>query len=314
MIVVLSGGTGGAKLVQGLKHVVPNESLTVIVNTGDDLECWGLHVSPDIDSILYTLADAISPERGWGLDHESFRCLERMERLGEPTWFRLGDLDLATHLLRTNLLRDGETLSTVTEELAQRMGIQARVLPMSNNRVATIVETPIGTLNFQEYFVRERHQVEVRAVHFDGADTAKPAPGVLESLRSAEVIILAPSNPVTSIGPILAVPGIREALRHASAPVTAVSPIIGGDAFSGPAGTLMRRKGWHSTIAGVAQAYEDFLDILIVDLADHADADHLREGDLHVLCANTVMKTLQDKQELARFTVHAAMQARAAKI
>jgi len=314
MVVVLSGGTGGAKLVQGLKHVVPNESLTVIVNTADDLRWWGLHVSPDVDSILYALADAISPERGWGLDNESFRCLERMEQLGQPAWFRLGDLDLATHLVRTNLLRDGESLSGVTAELARRMGIRTRVLPMSNDRVATMLDTPLGTLNFQEYFVRERHQVEVRAVHFEGAERAKPAPGVLECLHSADVIILAPSNPVTSIGPILAVPGMREALRQASAPVTAVSPIIGGDAFSGPAGTLMKRKGWPSTIAGVAQAYEDFLDILIVDMADHADADHLREGDLHVLCANTIMKTPQDKQELARFTLHAAMQARGAKI
>lgn len=314
MVVVLSGGTGGAKLVQGLKHLVPNESLTVIVNTGDDLEWWGLHVSPDIDSILYTLADAISPERGWGLDHESFRCLERMESLDEPAWFRLGDRDLATHLVRTNLLRDGKSLSAITAELARRMGVTTHVLPMSNDRIATMIDTPLGTLNFQEYFVRERHQVEVRAVHFDGAERARPAPGVLDCIRSADVIILAPSNPVTSIGPILAVPGIRDALRQASAPVTAVSPIIGGDAFSGPAGTLMRRKGWPSTIGGVAKAYEDFLDILVVDLADHADADHLREGDLHVLCANTVMKTPQDKQELARFTLHAAMQGRAAKI
>jgi len=225
----------------------------------------------------------------------------------------LGDLDLATHLARTNLLRSGKTLSAATAALAHRMGIHSHVLPMSDNRVATLVETPSGTLNFQEYFVRERHQVEVRAVHFEGADKAKPAPGVLDCIASAEAVIFAPSNPVTSIGPILAVPGIREALCHTSAPIAAVSPIIGGDAFSGPAGTLMKRKGWPSTIAGVAQAYEDFLDMLIVDLADHSDADHLREGALHVLCANTVMKSMQDKQELARFTLHAALQARGNK-
>src|SRR6516165_9440955 len=314
MIVVLTGGTGGAKLVQGLHHSVPPENLTVIVNTGDDIDWWGLHVSPDVDSVLYALADALSTERGWGLENDSFRCLERMARLGQPTWFSLGDIDLATHLTRTNLLRAGKSLSAITADLARHMGIHARVLPMSDDRVATMIETAHGSLNFQEYFVRERHQVEVRAVHFEGAEHARPAPGVLECLHSADVIILAPSNPVTSIGPILAVPGMREALRQASAPVTAVSPIIGGDAFSGPAGTLMKRKGWPSTIAGVAQAYEDFLDILIVDMADHADADHLREGDLHVLCANTIMKTPQDKQELARFTLHAAMQARGAKI
>jgi len=314
MIVVLTGGTGGAKLVQGLDHVVRPENLTVIVNTGDDIDWWGLHISPDVDSVLYALADALSAERGWGLENDSFRCLERMARLGQPTWFSLGDLDLATHLARTNLLRGGKSLSAVTAELAHRMGVRTQVLPMSDDRVATMIETPAGTLNFQEYFVHKRHQVEVRAVHFDGADQARPAPGVIEGIESAEAVILAPSNPVTSIGPILAVPGIRDALRRTSASVTAVSPIVGGAAVSGPAAVLMRRKGWPSTIAGVAQAYEDFLDVLIVDLADHADADHLREGDLHVLCANTIMKSLEDKQELARFTLHAALQASGAKV
>jgi LPPG:FO 2-phospho-L-lactate transferase len=314
MIVVLTGGTGGAKLVQGLDHVVAPENLTVIVNTGDDIDWWGLHVSPDVDSVLYALADSLSAERGWGLENDSFRCLERMARLGQPMWFSLGDLDLATHLARTNLLRGGKSLSAVTAELAHRMGVRRRVLPMSDDRVATMIETPAGTLNFQEYFVRERHQAEVRAVHFDGAEHARPAPGVIEGILTAEAVILAPSNPVTSIGPILAVPDIRDALRRTSASVTAISPIVGGAAVSGPAGVLMRRKGWPSTIAGVAQAYEDFLDVLIVDLADHADAEHLREGDLHVLCANTIMKSLKDKQELARFTLHAALQASGAKV
>ncbi len=314
MIVVLTGGTGGAKLVQGLQHSVPPENLTVIVNTGDDIEWWGLHVSPDVDSVLYALAGSLSSDRGWGLENESFRCLERMAQLGQPAWFSLGDLDLATHLARTNLLRAGRSLSAVTMELSRRMGIRELVLPMSDDRVATVLDTAHGKLNFQEYFVRERHQVEVRAVNFEGAEQSRPTPGVIESIESAEAIILAPSNPVTSIGPILAVPGIREALRRTSAPIAAVSPIIGGAAVSGPADVLMRRMGWPSTIAGVAQAYEDFLDVLVVDLADHSDADHLREGDLHVLCANTVMKSLADKQELAHFTLHAALQARGAKV
>jgi LPPG:FO 2-phospho-L-lactate transferase len=313
MIVVLTGGTGGAKLVQGLHRSVAPEDLTVIVNTGDDIEWWGLHVSPDVDSILYALADHLSVERGWGIDNDSFRCLERMAHLGQPTWFSLGDLDLATHLTRSNLLRAGKSLSAATAELAKRLGIHARVLPMSDDRVATMVDTPNGALNFQEYFVRERHQVDVRAVRFEGADSAHPAPGVIESIASAEAIILAPSNPVTSIGPILAVPGVREALRRTSAPVAAVSPIVGGDAVSGPAAVLMRRKGWPSTIAGVAQAYEDFLDLLVVDLEDHADADHLREGGLRVVCTNTVMKSLEDRLELAEFTLNAALQARGVK-
>src|SRR5271165_4512457 len=313
MIVVLTGGTGGAKLVQGLHHSVPPENLTVIVNTGDDVEWWGLHVSPDIDSVLYALADTLSAERGWGIENDSFRCLERMARLGQPTWFSLGDLDLATHLTRSNLLRAGKSLTAATAELAKRLGIHAHVLPMSDDRISTMVDTTNGTLNFQEYFVRERHQADVRAVRFEGVERAHPAPGVIESIESAEAIILAPSNPVTSIGPILAVPGVREALRRTAAPVAAVSPIIGGDAVSGPAGVLMKRKGWPSTIAGVAQAYEDFLDLLVVDLEDHADADHLREGGLHVLCANTIMRSLEDRKELARFTLHAALQARGAK-
>ena len=313
MIVVLTGGTGGAKLIQGLLHSVAPENLTVIVNTGDDIDWWGLHVSPDIDSILYALAGQLSAQRGWGVENDTFRCLERMAQFGQPAWFSLGDLDLATHLTRTNLMRFGKSLSDVTAQLAHGMGISSRVLPMSNDRVATMLDTAQGTLNFQEYFVRERHQVDVRAVRFEGAEQARPAPGVLESIESAEAVILAPSNPVTSIGPILAVPGIREALRRTDASVAAVSPIVGGEAVSGPAGALMKRKGWPSTIAGVAQAYEDFLDVLVVDLEDHADADHLREGGLHVLCANTVMKSLQDKQELARFTLHAALQARGVK-
>jgi LPPG:FO 2-phospho-L-lactate transferase len=314
MIVVLTGGTGGAKLIQGLHHSVAPENLSVIVNTGDDIEWWGLHVSPDVDSVLYALGGVLSAERGWGFENDSFRCLERMARLGQPSWFSLGDLDLATHLARTSLLRSGKSLSAVTAELAKKMGIRQHVLPMSDDRVATMLDTAHGTLNFQEYFVRERHQIDIRAVRFEGAEQARPAPGVIESIDSAEAIILAPSNPVTSIGPILAVPGICEALRRTSAPIAAVSPIIGGAAVSGPADVLMRRMGWPSTIAGVAQAYEDFLDVLVVDLADHSDADHLREGDLHVLCANTVMQSLEDKQELARFTLHAALQARGAKV
>lgn len=314
MIVVLTGGTGGAKLVQGLQHCVTPENLTVIVNTGDDIEWWGLRVSPDIDTVLYALAGQLSVDRGWGVENDSFRCLERMAHFGQPAWFSLGDLDLATHLTRTSLLRSGKSLSVTTAELANSLGIHACVLPMSDDRVATMLDTTLGTLNFQEYFVRERHQVDVRAVRFEGAEGARAAPGVIESIESAEVVILAPSNPVTSIGPILAVPGVRQALCRTTAPVAAVSPIVGGAAVSGPAGVLMKRKGWPSTIAGVAQAYEDFLDVLVVDLEDHSDADHLREGGLHVLCANTIMHSLQDRQELASFTLHAALQARGARI
>ena len=330
MIAVFTGGTGGTKLIQGLQQVVAPEDLTVIVNTGDDLACWGLHISPDVDSVLYGLADRLSKERGWGIEGDSFRCLERMKQLGEPSWFSLGDLDLATHLTRTAMLRAGKTLSQATAELATRAGIRARVLPMSNGRVSTMLDTAKGTLTFQEYFVRERHQVEVHAVRFEGAEEACPAPGVLESIASAELIVFAPSNPVTSIGPMLALTGVRDALQHAHAPIVAVSPIVGGVAVSGPAGALMKMMGWPSTIAGVAMAYQDFLDVLVADRMDEADpcneqqafslaqpdsrpalrsAMHdsrrtrARSGAVQVVYTNTMMRSMEDKRALAAFVL-----------
>jgi len=305
MVVVFTGGTGGTKLVQGLQQVVAPEELTVIVNTGDDIEWWGLHVSPDVDSVLYGLAGWLSTDRGWGVDNDSFRCLERMKQLGQPSWFSLGDLDLATHLTRTEMLRAGKSLSRAIAELAAKLGIQARVLPMTDDRVSTMLDTAKGTLTFQEYFVRERHQLEVCGVRFMGAHRAHPAPGVMESIETAEAVIFAPSNPVTSIGPILAVPGIREVLQRTKALVAAVSPIVAGAAVSGPAGALMTVMGWPSTIAGVAKAYEDFLDVLIADNADEGAASAVRTKTLRVLCANTIMKSMDDKRELARFTLEA---------
>ncbi len=305
MIVVLTGGTGGAKLVQGLQQVVAPEELTVIVNTGDDLEWWGLHVSPDIDSVLYALAGLLSRDRGWGVEGDSFRCLGRMKQLGEPSWFSLGDLDLATHLTRTAMLRAGKTLSETTTVLAAKFALHARVLPMSDDRVSTMLDTAAGTLTFQEFFVRERHQVEVYAVRFEGAEQARPAPGIIESIESAKAVILAPSNPVTSIGPILAVPGIRDALRRTAAPVIAVSPIVGGAAVSGPAGKLMQMMGWPSSISGVAKAYEDFLDVLVADHADEDAASAMNNGSLRVVCTNTIMKSSDDKRALAQFTMEA---------
>ena len=305
MIAVFTGGTGGTKLVQGLQQIVPPEDLTVVVNTGDDIEWWGLHVSPDIDSVLYGLSGLLSRERGWGMEDESFRCLDRMRQLGEPAWFSLGDLDLATHLTRTMLLREGKSLSAATAELAAKLGIRARVLPMTDDRVSTVLDTAKGALTLQEYFVRERHQVDVRAVYFQGAEKARAAQGVIEAIGSAEAVIFAPSNPVTSIGPILAVPDVRDALRRTRAPIAAVSPIVGGAAVSGPAGALMEMMGWPSSIAGVARAYEDFLDVLIADITDKDDAQRMGSEKLRVVCANTLMKSTDDKRELARLTLAA---------
>ena len=303
MIVVFTGGTGGAKLVQGLQQVVAPDQLTIIVNSGDDLDWWGLHVSPDIDSVLYALAGLLSKDRGWGLEGDSFRCLDRMKQLGEESWFSLGDLDLATHLTRTAMLRGGKTLSEAAAGLAAKLGVRARVLPMSDDRIATMLDTPKGTLTFQEYFVRERHQVDVSAVRFEGAEGAQPAPGVIESIDQAEAIVFAPSNPVTSIGPILAVPGIRDALRRCAAPVAAVSPVVGGAAVSGPAGKLMEMMGWPCSIAGVAKAYEDFLDVLVVDDADEHEAVRLRSESFRVESTRTIMRSDEDKRALAEFVV-----------
>jgi LPPG:FO 2-phospho-L-lactate transferase len=303
MIVVFTGGTGGTKLVQGLQEIVAPENLTVIVNTGDDLTWWGLHVSPDVDSVLYGLSGLLSTDRGWGVEDDSFRCLERMKHLEQPAWFSLGDLDLATHLTRTMLLREGKSLTEATATLAAKLGIRARVLPMSDDRVSTALDTSAGTLSFQEYFVRERHAVEVSAVRFEGSSQARPAPGALESIAAAEAIVFAPSNPVTSIGPILAVPGIREALRHTAAPIAAVSPIVGGAAVSGPAGALMRMMGWPCSFAGVAEAYRDFLDVLIADSADESEAR--QTAGVRVVCTATIMRSSADKRELARFVLDA---------
>jgi len=305
MIAVFTGGTGGTKLVQGLQQIAPPEDLTVVVNTGDDIEWWGLHVSPDIDSVLYSLSGLLSRERGWGMEDESFRCLDRMRQLGQPAWFSLGDLDLATHLTRTMLLREGKSLSAATAELAAKLGIRARVLPMTDDRVSTVLDTAKGALTLQEYFVRERHQVDVRAVYFQGAEKARAAQGVIEAIGSAEAVIFAPSNPVTSIGPILAVPDVRDALRRTRAPIAAVSPIVGGAAVSGPAGVLMEMMGWPSSIPGVARAYEDFLDVLIADITDKDDAQRMGSEKLRVVCANTLMKSTDDKRELARLTLAA---------
>ncbi len=242
MITVLTGGTGGAKFVDGLRQIVSPEELTIIVNTGDDHEWWGLYVSPDIDSITYVLSGLLSSERGWGVRGDTFHCLQQMKELGEEIWFSIGDRDLATHLLRSKLLAQGRTLSEATATISARLGVKQHILPMSDQRVETRVQTPVGELSFEEYFVKRWYQDPVESVRFAGALESEPAPGVIEAITSASAVLIAPSNPVTSIGPILAVPGIREALAKTAAPVVAVSPIIGTAAVSGPAANLMQAE------------------------------------------------------------------------
>ena len=300
MIVVLTGGTGGAKFVDGLRRLLPPEELTIIVNTGDDHEWWGLYVSPDIDSIVYVLSDILSSERGWGVSGDTFHCLQAMKELGEEAWFSVGDRDLATHLLRTQLLSKGHTLSDATCYIAQKLGVTSRILPMSDMRVETRIDTPVGNLSFEEYFVKRWYQDQVKAVRFAGASEAEPAPGVTEAIASAQAVLVAPSNPVTSIGPILAVPGICEALQTTPAKVVAVSPIVGGAAVSGPASNLMAAQGLPVSIAGVAKAYGDFLDILIADDCDSAAARNLNSDRLSVHCTNIMMRDTEDKMRIAR--------------
>jgi len=307
VITVLTGGTGGAKFVDGLRQIVAPEELTVIVNTGDDLLWWGLYVSPDLDSITYMLAGKLSQERGWGVKGDTFYCLQAMGQLGQPIWFHTGDRDVATHIFRSKLLSDGKTLSEVTAEIAGRLGIKARILPMSNSRVETRVGTPVGELSFQEYFVERWYQDPVESIRYAGASDAEPAPGVIDAIRGSEAVILAPSNPVSSIAPIMAVPGIREALRESRARIAAVSPIVAGAAVSGPAGILMQAQGFPVSIAGVAEFYHDFLDLLVVDSKDRRMAEELQKSGMKVHCTQTLMRTQEDRIALAKAVLQLAL-------
>jgi LPPG:FO 2-phospho-L-lactate transferase len=299
-LVALAGGTGAAKFLRGLCRLVDPRDLTVVVNTGDDTELWGLHISPDLDTVCYTLAGVIDAARGWGLAEETFHALGQMARFGEPTWFNLGDRDLATHLHRTRLLRGGCSLSEATAAIASALGVGPRVLPMSDQPVRTRVLGPDGWLGFQEYFVREKAQVEVRAVEYAGAETAAPAPGVLDALAAARAVIVCPSNPVTSIGPILAVPGIADALARSPATALAISPIVGGESVSGPAGRLMAALGLPVSPAGVARAYAPWLDALVFDEQDRRDTPEILALGVSPVTAKTIMAGRVDEVALAR--------------
>jgi LPPG:FO 2-phospho-L-lactate transferase len=304
-ITALAGGTGAAKLLRGLGRVIDLRDLTVIVNTGDDAEIWGLHVSPDLDTVCYTLGGVIDERKGWGLTDETFHALDQIARFGEPVWFNLGDRDLATHLHRTRLLREGRTLTQITRGIAQALGVTATVLPMSDQPVRTRILGPDGWLAFQEYFVREKAQVEVRGVNYAGAPVARPAPGVLDALRTADAVLVCPSNPITSIGPILAVPGLVAALRATDATVAAVSPIVGGDAVSGPAGRLMAAAGLPVAATGVARAYGGWLDVLVFDEQDRALAPEIRDAGALPVAAPTMMSSREAEAALARHVLAA---------
>jgi LPPG:FO 2-phospho-L-lactate transferase len=300
---VLAGGTGAAKFLRGLVQVVSPQDIHVVVNVGDDTEVWGLHVSPDIDSIAYGLSGKLDTARGWGLGNETFRCLEEVQLYGMPTWFRLGDRDLATHIARTQLLRSGLTLTETTSRMAAAMGIHSAILPASDDPVRTKIETPDGTLGFQEFFVREHWQPAVQSVTYAGAADAHASQAVLRSIHDAQLIIIAPSNPITSIGPMLAVHEIRDALRCTRAEVVAISPLIGNAAFSGPAAKLMEACGYEVSPAGVARCYHDFLDNIVIDVRDSALAPSIRYDTIGVQITDILMSSDAAAGRLARFII-----------
>ncbi len=299
-VVLLVGGVGGAKLAVGLAANLPPSALTIIVNTGDDFEHWGMHVSPDLDTVMYNLAGVANPETGWGLSGDTFEALGMMARYAGPDWFRLGDRDLATSLLRTAMLREGRSLTEVTQTLAAKLGVAHPLLPMSDQFVRTMVGTDQGELAFQKYFVRERWQPVVTSIRFAGVEDARPSPHIIAALDSATAVVLGPSNPYLSIDPILAVPGIRERVVKSGVPCVAVSPIIGGKAVKGPAAKMMSELGQDVSSFGVAKHYEGILKGIILDSVDRARCSSIEALGVRTAVRETLMDTPADKTRLGR--------------
>jgi LPPG:FO 2-phospho-L-lactate transferase len=302
-IVALAGGVGAARFLQGLAQVVNPRRMFVVGNTADDAEIQGLHISPDLDTVTYTLAGMANPKTGWGIKGDTFRCLESLKVLGADAWFLLGDRDLATHIYRTRRLREGATLSEVTREIVSALKVECAIVPMSNDAVRTRICTPRGELEFQTYFVKHRTRDRVTGIRFEGASYATPAPGVLDAIANAEGIILCPSNPFISIGPILAIPGIREALRARRERVVAVSPIVGGKAIKGPTAKMMQSQGMPVTAAEVAKLYSDCAGVFVLDEADRKYAPAVTALDMRPVVAKTVMHGMAQKKALARVVV-----------
>lgn len=302
-ITALAGGIGASKLLLGLASVMPPEDITIIANTGDDIELFALRICPDIDTVTYTLAGVINEETGWGLKGDTFECLRWLERYGEASWFNLGDRDFGTHVFRTNALRSGASLTEVTDHIRRSLGVGSTILPMSDAYTPTRVVTDEGEMHFQEYFVSRRCEPRVREIRFDNIESAEPAPGVLSAILEANAVIICPSNPFISIGPILAVPGVREALKETAATVVAVTPIIGGRALKGPAADMLRDLGHEVSAGAVAALYSDVLDVFVLDEADASMEAGIGSLGIHAAVTNTVMNTLEDKQNLARTVV-----------
>ena len=300
MIAALAGGVGAARFLSGVTRLVREEDLSVIVNTGDDIELFGLHISPDIDIISYTLAGIVDEAKGWGIRGDTFRCLSMLQKHGLNTWFGLGDRDLATHLYRTHRLRQGLTLTQITDEVCDVLRLKIRVLPMTNDKFETRVITMRGSMHFEEYFVREKAKDEIQGIEFVGAATAKPSPGVLDTILNADTVVICPSNPIVSIGTILSVGGVRDALKRTNARVVGVSPIVDGLPIKGPADKMLRSSGVEVSAFGVAELYSDFLDEFVIDVKDSREKNRIEKLGIKVKVTNTVMKCLEDRVALAK--------------
>jgi LPPG:FO 2-phospho-L-lactate transferase len=298
--VCLAGGVGAAKFLQGFVNVVSAEDVAVVVNTGDDIELHGLHLSPDLDIIMYTLAGIVEESKGWGIKDDTFHCLSMLRRYGCETWFNLGDKDLATHLYRTKLLKDGLTLCEVTAKLGLQLGLREAVLPMTNDKFETRILTDKGEIHFQEYMVKHAMQGDVLGVKFEGCKQAKPCPEVLDAILRASGIIVCPSNPIVSIGTILSIEGIREALKETKARIVSISPIVAGTAVKGPAAKLMHSLGMEVSAFSVAALYKDFVDLFILDTVDRSLEQRIKAIGVRTLATNTLMRTPEDKVRLAK--------------
>jgi LPPG:FO 2-phospho-L-lactate transferase len=299
-LTALAGGVGASKLLLGLCDVMDPSALTIIVNTGDDIVLHGLKISPDLDIVTYTLAGIVDPQKGWGIRGETFHALKRLGVYGHSNWFQLGDRDLATHIHRTALLAEGKTLSQAAESIRTALGVKARVLPMSDDPVPTIIDSNEGPLHFQEYLVKRRAEPTVHGIRFSGAESARPAPGVLEAISDAGRILICPSNPLISIGPILAIPGVRGQLCARKDDVLAVSPIVGGKSLKGPSDKMLVQLGHRATALGVGKLYADFTGTFVIDTADKALAPEIAALGMKVAILPTVMKTRDQKRKLAR--------------
>lgn len=306
MITALAGGVGASKFLDGLSRVAPPEEISIIVNTGDDIEMFGLYIAPDLDIVTYTLAGAVNPETGWGLAGDTFNCLEQLLGYTQTErWFNLGDRDLAAHIFRAQQLGQGRPLSEIAERLRTALGVKSRILPMTDTHTPTTIITAEGEMHFQEYLVKRRAQPKVTGIRFENIESAKPAPGVAEAVLHSDAIIICPSNPLISIGPILAVPGLRGLLERAEAPVVAISPVVGGASLKGPTDKMLADLGMEVSASQVARLYSDIADVFILDVQDEAAKPEIESLGLKVCVTDTVMSGLEEKIRLAAFTLGA---------